>query len=49
MAVMPTFILPQPDALPLEEAWTSFSRALRAEGKSPRTFTARDPGATRSV
>ena len=35
---MATVILPQPDALPLEEAWASFSRALKAGEMPP------DPG-----
>ena len=31
-------ILPQGSALDFEAAWTSFTRALRAEGRSPRTI-----------
>jgi site-specific recombinase XerD len=35
---VPSVIPPQPGALPLEDAWTAFSRALTAEGRSPRTL-----------
>ena len=33
-----TVMLPESGALDFEAAWTSFTRALRAEGKSPRTI-----------